>query len=208
MFMQVFLVGILAAISPGPDFFVVMKNSLSYGRRIGMATALGIGSALLIHITYTIAGFSILLQQWPALFGLIQLLGAFYLIWLGLHAIRSAPSNNEKEAIPLGMDSVNSWQGFRDGFLCNVLNPKAALFFLSIFSQFIGAGSPNYVHWIYGGEVIAAVILWFLLVAYLVSSPHFRHYYEQWRHWFDRILGAVLLFFAGRILLSALSKFF
>jgi threonine/homoserine/homoserine lactone efflux protein len=83
MYIEVFLVGLLAGMSPGPDFFVVLRNSLRFGRHIGVATAIGIGSALMIHITYTVLGFAFLLHQHPALFRLVQGLGALYLFWLG-----------------------------------------------------------------------------------------------------------------------------
>jgi threonine/homoserine/homoserine lactone efflux protein len=65
MYLEVFIVGILAALSPGPDFVVVTKNSLGIGRKFGIATALGIASALIVHITYTVLGFTIILEKSP-----------------------------------------------------------------------------------------------------------------------------------------------
>lgn len=93
MYTQIFLVGLLAAMSPGPDFFIVMKNSLGFGSRVGIATAFGICLALVVHITYTIFGFAFILQKYPVVFILIQLLGAAYLIWLGWHAIQSTSTS-------------------------------------------------------------------------------------------------------------------
>jgi len=90
MFVEVFLVGILAGISPGPDFFVVMKNSLNFGVRVGVATAIGIACALIVHIAYTVMGFAFLLQQSAGLFYAIQLAGALYLLWLGFGALTAA----------------------------------------------------------------------------------------------------------------------
>lgn len=205
MFVQVFLVGLLSGISPGPDFAVVMRNSLSFGRRIGVASALGIGLALGIHVTYTVLGFAVILQHSPRLFGLIQLLGAAYLLWLGQSALRA-----KKQPSGLG-DSASEKlaeksfaAGFRDGFLCNMLNPKAALFFLSIFSQFLTPQTPGWVRWIYGGEIMIAVGGWFVVLAAIISSRTFRRFYGAYRHWFDRALGAVLLFFGLKILIGLL----
>ena len=204
MYLQVFLVGILAALSPGPDFLVIMKNSLSAGRKYGIATAFGIASALIVHITYTILGFTILLEKFPSLFNLIKLAGALYLLWLGIKAVQSKAQAqkpgkiNVKQAI-----DVSIGQGFREGFLCNVLNPKSALFFLSVFSQFIGPDTSNWMRWIYGGEIILAVGLWFILLATLISNTYFRKVYQQNMHWFDRGLGFILIIFAITIGISS-----
>lgn len=203
MFVEVFLVGILAGISPGPDFFVVMKNSLSFGARVGAATALGIASALIIHIAYTVFGFAFLLQQHPGLFYAVQLMGALYLIWLGYGAL-TASSGEENVAVEKAVGRKKTMHGFRDGFLCNVLNPKAALFFLSVFSQFLTPDTSSAVRWIYGAEIVVAVALWFTALSLLISSAKFRAFYGKYRVWFDRLLGIVLLYFALRIIFSFL----
>lgn len=203
MYMEIFLIGILAALSPGPDFVVVMKNSLGMGRKNGMATALGIASALIVHVTYTVLGFTILLEKWPVVFNMIKLFGAVYLLWLGLQGIRSKAHLNELHVGQL--PSRSAGQSFREGFLCNVLNPKSALFFLSVFSQFIGHGTPEWMRWIYGGEIIVAVGLWFILLAILISNDYFRDIYRKYMHWFDRGLGVILILFAVTIGITAFS---
>jgi RhtB (resistance to homoserine/threonine) family protein len=200
VYIEVFLVGILAALSPGPDFVVVMKNSLGIGRKYGIATALGIASALIVHITYTILGFTIVLEKAPVVFNVIKLIGAAYLLWLGWQGIRSKAQSESKHDI--GIEHLlkpSMGQGFREGFLCNVLNPKSALFFLSVFSQFIGPNTSNWMRWIYGGEIILAVGLWFILLAILISNNYFRKLYQQYMHWFDRGLGIILIIFAVTI---------
>lgn len=206
MYLEVFAIGVLGAISPGPDFVVVMKNSLGLGKRVGIATALGIAAALIVHVTYTILGFTLILNQSPAIFNVIKLAGATYLLWLGWNGIRSKArplqtfhAENHPHANPFVL------KGFREGFLCNLLNPKSALFFLSIFSQFIGAGTPNWMRWIYGGEIILAVGLWFILLAILISNPYFRRVYQKYMHWFDRCLGAALIVIAVMIAISVMT---
>lgn len=207
MFVEIFMVGLLAGMSPGPDFFIVMKNSLGYGSRVGVATAIGIALALVVHITYTILGFAYVMQQLPSLFHIIKMAGALYLIWLGYHAIRSAPSKDSEPSITSQSINHNKTllKGFSEGFLCNVLNPKAALFFLSIFSQFITPNSAKWVHWIYGTEIIFAVGMWFVFLAILISRAKFRVFYYKHSYWFDRLLGGVLIFFAVRIIFTTLN---
>src|SRR3954463_9342933 len=81
-------IALLAAISPGPDFLVVTKNSINHSRRIGIMTALGVGSAILVHVAYTIVGVGLIISQSILLFSAIKLLGAMYLCYLGVTMLR------------------------------------------------------------------------------------------------------------------------
>ncbi|WP_280157854.1 LysE family translocator (plasmid) [Priestia megaterium] len=205
MFVEIFLIGILSGLSPGPDFFLVMKNSLGFGRRIGIATALGVASALFVHVTYTVLGFTYIIEKIPSVFIAIKIAGSLYLLWLGFHAIRSVKQNKEQEEQGLKTNEDKTVkQGFREGFICNVLNPKAALFFLSIFSQFISADTASWVRWAYGTEIVIAVGLWFIFISTVISYQKFRNYYERYSHWFDRCLGAILIYFAVFIAYSTI----
>ncbi|MED4240863.1 LysE family translocator [Priestia megaterium] len=205
MFVEIFLIGILSGLSPGPDFFLVMKNSLGFGQRIGIATALGVASALFVHVTYTVLGFTYIIEKIPSVFIAIKIAGPLYLLWLGFHAIRSVKQNKEQEEQGLKTNEDKTVkQGFREGFICNVLNPKAALFFLSIFSQFISADTASWVRWAYGTEIVIAVGLWFIFISTVISYQKFRNYYERYSHWFDRCLGAILIYFAVFIAYSTI----
>ncbi|MCY8234960.1 LysE family translocator [Priestia endophytica] len=205
MFFEIFLIGILSGLSPGPDFFLVMKNSLGFGRRIGIATALGVASALVVHVTYTILGFTYIIEKFPSIFIIIKLAGSLYLLWLGFHAIRAVKQSKAEKEMGLKVNADKSVkQGFREGFICNVLNPKAALFFLSIFSQFISSDTASWIRWIYGIEIILAVALWFTFVSSVISYKKFRNFYEKYNHWFDRCLGAILIYFAIFIVYSTI----
>jgi RhtB (resistance to homoserine/threonine) family protein len=205
MFLEIFLIGILSGLSPGPDIYLEMKNSLGFGRRIGIATALGVASALFIHVTYTILGFTYIIEKFPSIFIAIKVAGSLYLLWLGFHAIRSVKQKEEQPENEVKRNTdKNVKQGFREGFICNVLNPKAALFFLSIFSQFISADTASWVRWIYGTEIVVAVGLWFTVISTVISYQKFRIYYERYSHWFDRCLGAILIYFAIFIVYSTI----
>lgn len=207
MYVEVFLIGVLAALSPGPDFVVVMKNSLGIGRRYGIATAFGIASALIVHITYTIFGFTIILEKFPSLFNIIKLSGAIYLLLLGYKGIRSKAQAERSNEIRVEQKSKSSiGKGFREGFLCNLLNPKAPLFFLSVFSQFLGHDTPDWMRWVYGGETILAIGLWFVSLAILISNNYFRKMYQKYMHWFDRGFGVVLIVLAVTIGITTLSR--
>lgn len=126
--LAVITITILAVISPGPDFAMVSRNSLMLSRRAGVFTAMGIGLGVLIHISYTLLGLGLLIQQSLLLFNAIKLAGAVYLIWLGLKMVRtksgSAVTDNRVAAL-------SDLAALRIGFLTNALNPKTTILLLA-----------------------------------------------------------------------------
>lgn len=206
MFIEVLIIALLAGMSPGPDFFLVMKNSLGYGRKVGMASALGISVALAIHSLYTILGLTIIIRSYHYIFTVIQFSGAIYLAYLGVSTLVSTfssikPELQNKEE-PLNHKSF--FQGFLNGFLCNILNPKAFVFFLSVFSQFMTPGTPTWIEWVYGFEVVSVIGAWFVVLSNLISSNAFRSIYQKCRIWAERFFGVILLYFAFKVCKSAL----
>jgi RhtB (resistance to homoserine/threonine) family protein len=203
MYFEVFTVGVLAAISPGPDFLVVTKNSLNNGPRVGVATALGISVALVFHITYTVIGFD-LIQNNYLIFKTIQILGSMYLIWIGLQLIKTSSGNDAGniKKIDTNINFKNLLEGFKEGFMCNLLNPKAVLFFMSIFSQFLSINTTYVMKWILGLEIILTVGVWFIILSIFISSHKFRGIYLKYQYLFNRILGLILFYFAIKIILT------
>jgi threonine/homoserine/homoserine lactone efflux protein len=99
-FGQVFLIALLAGMSPGPDFVVVMRNSLGFGLKVGVASALGIALALVVHVAYTVGGFAFILVHHPSALLAIRVLGAAYLAWLGLQASRRCAPREPRSPSP------------------------------------------------------------------------------------------------------------
>ncbi|MCC5023543.1 MAG: LysE family translocator [Candidatus Synoicihabitans palmerolidicus] len=79
----------LAVVSPGPDFALVLRQSLQHGRRVTVITALGIGCGILVHVSYVLLGITVVFREWPMLFAVVRYVGAGYLGWLGWQALRS-----------------------------------------------------------------------------------------------------------------------
>jgi len=207
MFLEVALIALLAGISPGPDFLVVSRNSLSSGRNVGVASAIGVALALSVHASYSILGLSYVLVNYHLAFQAVQLCGAAYLAYLGISSIvgtfrRDSPT----AAVPATGKAKGVGQGFRDGLLCNLLNPKAYVFFLSIFSQFMSAQTPLWMEWVYAAEVVVVIGLWFVVVAFGVSTNRIGRMYARARKAIDRVLGAVLVAIAGRIAIATFGK--
>ena len=139
-FLTVTLIILLAAISPGPDFAIVMQNALQRGQRPGIMTALGVSCSLVIHATYSILGLAIVISQSLLLFSLIKYLGAAYLIYIGVKNV-FAKSNTNTQNESSFISKTHSRQDFTEGFLCNLLNPKAIMFILAFFTLVIKSTS-------------------------------------------------------------------
>ncbi|MBA4496588.1 LysE family translocator [Paenactinomyces guangxiensis] len=127
---ETFLIGLALAISLGPDFLLMTKNTLTSGRKIGYMTLLGNRCSLLVHMTFAIMGLSVILQKSVLLFSVIRILGAIYLIYLGYKTLSMRIKNKgDKKEAPKDEEQITSWQAFRSGLISNLLNPKVSLFF-------------------------------------------------------------------------------
>lgn len=193
-FLLVALVHLLAVISPGPDFAVVIRNSVSAGRQAGLMTALGVGSGIFLHVAYSLLGIGIIVSQSVWLFNLLKLLAGGYLLYIGIKALAARPQQPASDvAVTTRIKLLAPRKAFSIGFITNGLNPKATLFFLSLFTLVISPQTPVLVQAGYGLYLAIATTLWFCLVALLFSQPAVRRGFSRMGHWFDRLMGAVLV---------------
>ena len=202
-FLTVALVHLLAVASPGPDFAVMLRQALCQSRRTALLTAAGIGTGILVHVTYSLLGIGLLIQQSLLLFSVLKVVGALYLTWIAIQCLRARAGG-------VHVDTGNAPQqgalaAFRLGFLTNTLNPKATLFFVSLFSVVISPGTPVALQAGYGVYMALATGLWFALVATFFTLPRVRRGFNRFGHWLDRLMGGVLLLLAGQLLLSTVS---
>ncbi|MFM4848312.1 LysE family transporter [Aeromonas rivipollensis] len=192
-----------AVISPGPDFAMVSRNSLLLSRRTGVLTALGIAAGVCVHVSYTLLGVGLLIQQSLWLFNLIKLAGAAYLIFLGIKMLRAQPATGEEMASQPALSSLGA---LRTGFLTNVLNPKTTIFIVSLFMQVVQPQTPLAVQLGYGAFIVLAHALWFSAVALFFSSESVRARLLAVRHWIDRIFGGLLVGFGMLLALTQQSR--
>lgn len=204
-FLTVALIHLLAVASPGPDFAVVIRESVSHGRRAGICTALGVGCGISLHVAYSLLGIGLIVAQSLTLFTLLKWLAAGYLLYIGVRALRARPADPALlEA--LGDGAARSGRGaFASGFLTNALNPKATLFFLSLFSVVIDPHTPRAVQAGYGLYLACATAVFFCLVALLFSQARVRAGFMRMGHWFDRAMGAVLVALGLRLAFGELA---
>ncbi len=201
-FLTVALVHLLAVASPGPDFAVVVRESVTQGQRAGLWTALGVGSGIVVHIAYSLLGIGLIVSQSILLFNLFKWLAAGYLVYLGWKALRARPQLEAATLTAGPVPTRRARQAFTVGFVTNGLNPKATLFFLSLFTVVISHDTPLAVQAGYGLYLACATTLWFCLVAWLFSRDRVRAGFARMGHWFDRVTGAVLIALGARLALS------
>ncbi len=180
-------------VSPGADFAIVVRQSIVHGRRSAIITSLGIGSSLLFHISYTVLGLGLLVSKSLLLFGLLKWAGAAYLVYLGIKALR-APAMEAEEVVMVDTDrKISDTRSFLMGFVTNALNPKAVLFFLSLFSALVSHETPVLIQASYGVVMAMALIAWFVAVSTFFTMQSVRDRFISWGKWFNRVTGMVFI---------------
>ncbi len=202
-FFTVALVHLLAVASPGPDFAIMLRQALTQSRRNALLSAGGIGLGILLHVGYSLLGIGLIIQQSIMLFTILKVVGALYLLWIAWHCLRAKPGGVHIEA--KGGKVQTGWGAFRLGFLTNALNPKATLFFVSLFSVVINPGTPLLLQAGYGLYMAFATGLWFAMVAVFFTQPRVRRGFSRFGHWLDRLMGGILVLLAGQLLLSTVT---
>ncbi len=195
---------LLAVASPGPDFAVVLKHSLVHGRAVAVWTSIGIGAGILLHVAYSLLGIGLVISQSTFAFNLMKWAAAAYLLWLGINALRSKPQTAQTESDDREFGDVPSAaKAFTIGFVTNALNPKATLFFLSLFTVIVSATTPTTVKLSYGIYLSLATMAWFTLLSMVLGSNRVRQWLRRSAHWIDRGMGVVLIALAARLALAS-----
>ena len=186
---------IMSLISPGPDFLMVVQSSLHYQRQTALLVALGISLGELIHVTYSLLGIGIIINQSLLLFNILKLAGSLYLIYLGIKAIKV----NKESITNINIISNNKTKNLSTikaigrGFFTNALNVKAGFFTLSFFTVLVSPSTPIIVQIGYGVFIIISTLLWFILVAIFLTHHHIQSRFLSMKHWLERICGVILI---------------
>jgi threonine/homoserine/homoserine lactone efflux protein len=184
----------LVTISPGPDMALVARRAITDGWRRASVTSAGMVTGLLVHATASAAGISVLLVRSATAFTALKIVGACYLVVLGILSFRAARRTAREPAIRGGGRAPRSRRtSFVQGFLNNVLNPKPALFYLAFVPQFVHAGDPVVaLIAILVAIHIAISIVWLVLWGWLVSRAR-GVLAPRWRATLERVTGCVLV---------------
>lgn len=200
----VLAVSLVAVVTPGPDFALTLRNSLAYSRRAGLYTAVGVGAGNLVHATYSLIGIGAVISKSILLFNILKWVGAIYLIYIGIKSLKARRIAVSAENVEQQKD-IKRWVAFRIGFLGNLLNPKATLFFLALFTQIVQSSTPMFVQVVYGMTVALVALFWFAIVAVVISQQAFKRHILSFSHWLERLTGAALIALGLRLAVAEIS---
>lgn len=189
------VISLLGAMSPGPDFAIVTRHALTGSRRSAILASLGISLALLVHVSYCAFGVAFLIAESPLLFRLIQIAGSSYLAYLGLRLLFSSIRKPSPTSPPPA-------KAFLSGLLTNLLNPKATLFILSLFTQFVRPGLAVFTQLLYGLVIAGTALAWFSALSFLITHPLLHARFAHFQIILMKGMGVVLLILAGFVLFN------
>ena len=173
-FFLIAVVHLLAVASPGPDFAIILKQSIRYDRRTAVFTSFGIATGILLHVTYSLVGIGLIIASDERLFTALKYIAASYfcyIAWYGLRAKKPDDNNNElrvSSSEDISNQIPSAKKAFFTGFLINGLNVKATLFFVSLFSVIIAPETPFSIKLSYGLYMTLATAVWFVFLSYLL----------------------------------------
>jgi len=193
---------LVAMIRPGPDFILVTKNALSCDKPQALATALGVVAGTIIHATYCILGLALVITQSVVAFSIVKYAGAAYLFYLGVMGLRSKSAKRSDQLRNTPSRNISIAKAFSEGFLCNLLNPKLAVFLISLFTQFVSIDA------VLGDKLVIAAIfvgenaLYWPSLALVLQSQAVRQIFYRVQGHIDRICGALLVGLGAKVAFS------
>lgn len=182
-----------ATMSPGPAFAITLRNASLEGRAAGILTSIGLGIGVALHVIFVIFGISVLVSKSELLFNLIKYSGAAYLVFIGIKGLLAKANKESKDVENRAVKNHAKWKRIQNGFLTNLLNPKAFVFFTAVYAQFITPETPLSVSAIYGLTSTFIEIAWFSAVTIFLTTPRIRKKFTDIAHWIDRICGGLLV---------------
>ena len=202
---EAFIIAItILTLTPGLDTALVIRNTSRGGMVDGSVTSVGICSGLFVHALFSAVGISALLAQSAELFSFIKMLGAAYLIWLGLSSLKMVLSKQQGLDIKEGSDhSLSVKRSLREGFLSNVLNPKTAVFYLAFLPQFIDPqGSPLLQSLFMAGIHFVIAMCWQCGLAGALTSAKSLLKSPRFMTWMEGTTGAVLVLLGAKLIVE------
>ncbi|MFM2486438.1 LysE family translocator [Celerinatantimonas yamalensis] len=197
-------VAALLVISPGPNGFLIAKTVSTSGRKAGFANVWGFVTAFYVHGTLSIFGISVFILHCAEAFTALKLLGAVYLIGLGVKAFICVAKTSEAVARPCGVSSsisLSMRDAYMEGFLTNMLNPKVSMFYLAAFPQFLTVNdSPVNAYMLVSAHATINFV-WFSLMVLCLSSVKNVMDRPKTKKWLNMIAGTILMSFGVKLAL-------
>ena len=192
----------LGQFSPGPDMILLTRTALKSGARSGVEMALGIASGLTVHATVAVGGLALAFERLPALREALRWLAAAYLLWLAYRMLMEIfvvwYSGGRREAAM----ELTGRGPFLRGLLCNLLNPKAAIFLAAVSSPFLRAERPDWWPFAILAIVVGQAFVLWSLWAWLLQWRPLRARYQKAALWIDGAFAFALLGLAIHLIIS------
>lgn len=198
LFLTIAIVHFVALITPGPDFFFISQLAVSKSRSETIFGVIGITLGVMIWAALALLGLDLLLSKMAWLENLIKVAGGMYLCYLGYLMLRNAYSQESPT------NDTRNLQGrsFIRGLLTNLSNPKALIYFGSVFSLFMTPNVSSFERWGLFMLISIETLIWFYLVAFFFSLPAINKIYCRAIHWIDGIAGALFIGFGIHLIFS------
>jgi threonine/homoserine/homoserine lactone efflux protein len=195
---------LLAAMSPGPDFVIMLRSVLTGGRRAGMACAAGIASGVLVWAVVTSLGIAGLLAASAVAFTVVKLAGAAYLVLLGVQALLAARRGGYEQGQEPDTEQTkkSALAAYRQGLLTNIFNPKVAVFFLALWPQFLPPEATALDTAVLAAVAAGTSLVWFLTLANVVTALRRFLTAAKVRRTIDAVMGTLLIGIGVRIAIS------
>ncbi|GGR46459.1 threonine export protein RhtC [Deinococcus seoulensis] len=185
---------------PGPDVLLVSQTALARTRRAALLAGLGVVLGIACWAALALLGIGLLFQAFPWIHGVVKVAGGAYLLWMGVGLWRSSTQPGG-EAAPV-QAPLGDLAALRAGFLTNISNPKAAVFFGSVFSGLLGAHAGTGLKLAAFLVIVGLSLGWFALVAAGMSTAPMQRAYLRARRAVDRVAGTLMLGFGALLLAS------
>lgn len=202
LFLTVALVHLVALMSPGPDFFFVSQTAASRSRREAMMGVTGISLGIVVWAGVALMGLNLILQKMAWLHQIIMVGGGLYLCWMGWQLLKSARSKRDTSEPEVQVALPARGWTFLRGFLTNLSNPKAVIYFGSVFSLFVGDNVTAGARWGLFVLIVAETFVWFSIVACVFALPMMRRGYQRLSKWIDGLAGVLFAGFGIHLILS------
>ncbi|WP_337263131.1 MULTISPECIES: threonine export protein RhtC [unclassified Serratia (in: enterobacteria)] len=204
LFLTVAMVHLIALMSPGPDFFFVSQTAVSRSRREAMMGVIGISLGVMVWAGVALLGLNLILQKMAWLHQIIMVAGGLYLCWMGWQLLRSARAQNAQSAPVEDVAVVlpKAGRSFIRGLLTNLSNPKAVIYFGSVFSLFVGEDVGAGARWGLFMLITGETLVWFSLVAVVFALPAMRRGYQRLAKWIDGVAGVLFTGFGLHLIFT------
>lgn len=205
VFLSAWLAFMLLVITPGPDFLFIFRTRIAYGLRHALMGVLGVGCGLIVHNLYALLGVALLIQKTPALYTILQIIGALYLLYLAgsiffsKKLLMDTDSNNAQNSVPIH-------RSFLNGFLVNLLNVKVTFFILAFYTTILPAKMDFYMRSCFAVSIILGSIVFFSFLAITVSIPQILAFLKKMGRIFDYLVGLLFIFFAIEIIIELIRQ--